>query len=196
MTNTVETMAPGWYPDPEHRHAHRFWDGTQWTDQVADQGTPSTDPLSTGPAPTPSGGSRTPLLTVALVLIGLTLLALGAFALFGGDEDGGGNGGTAPSGGPLAGDYQVEGTNSDGSPYRGTAVITGNGPDYRVVWTTGSSTSSGRGTLEGDTFTTTFSGDLTGSGTATYQLEDDGRLVGTWTVQGAAVGGTETLTPA
>ncbi len=118
MTNTVETMAPGWYPDPEQRHQHRFWDGTQWTDQVADQGTQTKDPLATGPALTPGRGSRTPLLTVALVLIGLALLALGAFALFGGDDDGG-NGGTEPSGGPLAGNYEVEGTNSDGSAYRG-----------------------------------------------------------------------------
>ena len=65
---------------------------------------------------------------MALVLIGLALLALGAFALFGGDDDSGGNGGTEPSGGPLAGNYEVEGTNSDGSAYRGTAVITGQRP--------------------------------------------------------------------
>ena len=26
---------PGWYPDPEGSHAHRFWDGTRWTDALS-----------------------------------------------------------------------------------------------------------------------------------------------------------------
>ena len=78
----------------------------------------------------------------------------------------------------------MEGTNADGSSYRGTAEITGSGPDYRIEWTTGSSTSSGRGTVEGDRFEASFSGSLTGTGTAVYRVEDDGRLVGTWTVEG------------
>lgn len=30
---------PGWHPDPWGQHAHRWWDGTQWTDQVHDGGT-------------------------------------------------------------------------------------------------------------------------------------------------------------
>lgn len=25
---------PGWYPDPQRRELHRYWDGTQWTDQT------------------------------------------------------------------------------------------------------------------------------------------------------------------
>jgi uncharacterized protein DUF2510 len=25
---------PGWYPDPYSDYAHRYWDGSQWTDQV------------------------------------------------------------------------------------------------------------------------------------------------------------------
>lgn len=50
------SAAPGWQPDPTGRHEHRFWDGTRWTDDVADRGVASVDPLA-GPArpatPTP-----------------------------------------------------------------------------------------------------------------------------------------------
>lgn len=37
--------APDWYPDPGGKHEHRYWDGSQWTDQVADGGRQSVDPL-------------------------------------------------------------------------------------------------------------------------------------------------------
>lgn len=33
-----------WQPDPHGRHQYRYWDGTQWTDQVADDGVTSVDP--------------------------------------------------------------------------------------------------------------------------------------------------------
>ena len=26
---------PGWYPDPEGSHAHRYWDGRRWTDALS-----------------------------------------------------------------------------------------------------------------------------------------------------------------
>jgi uncharacterized protein DUF2510 len=35
---------PGWAADPFGRHQWRYWDGTRWTDQVADGSTQSTDP--------------------------------------------------------------------------------------------------------------------------------------------------------
>jgi Kef-type K+ transport system membrane component KefB len=35
---------PGWAADPFARHQWRYWDGTRWTDQVADGSTQSTDP--------------------------------------------------------------------------------------------------------------------------------------------------------
>lgn len=45
--------SPGWQPDPTGRHDHRYWDGTQWTDNVADAGVAATDPydgpLEAGP---------------------------------------------------------------------------------------------------------------------------------------------------
>ncbi len=34
---------PGWHPDPRGRHEHRYWDGTQWTDHVADAGVTGQD---------------------------------------------------------------------------------------------------------------------------------------------------------
>ncbi|MGK2949152.1 MAG: DUF2510 domain-containing protein, partial [Acidimicrobiales bacterium] len=35
---------PGWQPDPSGKHDHRYWDGSQWTDNVSDGGVASTDP--------------------------------------------------------------------------------------------------------------------------------------------------------
>jgi uncharacterized protein DUF2510 len=37
--------APGWYPDPHQRHQSRYWDGTVWTEHVADNGTTGADPV-------------------------------------------------------------------------------------------------------------------------------------------------------
>jgi Domain of unknown function (DUF4389)/Protein of unknown function (DUF2510) len=34
-----------WYADPTGRHTHRYWDGAQWTPQVADDGTTSVDAI-------------------------------------------------------------------------------------------------------------------------------------------------------
>jgi hypothetical protein len=33
----------GWHGDPAHRHQHRYWDGSYWTDQVSDDGKLSFD---------------------------------------------------------------------------------------------------------------------------------------------------------
>ena len=35
-----------WEPDPTGRHQYRWWDGERWTDQVADDGIQSVDPVS------------------------------------------------------------------------------------------------------------------------------------------------------
>jgi hypothetical protein len=44
----VTTQVPAsWQPDPSHRHELRYWDGTEWTEHVADAGQQSTDPLPT-----------------------------------------------------------------------------------------------------------------------------------------------------
>jgi uncharacterized membrane protein YhaH (DUF805 family) len=36
----------GWLPDPTGRHQLRYWDATQWTPSVSDDGVTSVDPLS------------------------------------------------------------------------------------------------------------------------------------------------------
>jgi len=53
---------PGWHPDPTGRHQYRWWDGTTWTEGVANGGQVGSDPLApappataaTGAAPTPA----------------------------------------------------------------------------------------------------------------------------------------------
>jgi hypothetical protein len=39
------TSPEHWGPDPSGRHQHRYWDGSRWSDQVADSGVMATDPL-------------------------------------------------------------------------------------------------------------------------------------------------------
>ena len=39
----VSAPAPGWFPDPTKRHEQRYWDGAQWTANVADAGQASVD---------------------------------------------------------------------------------------------------------------------------------------------------------
>jgi len=39
------TVPAAWYPDPSGTHQFRYWDGIQWTPQVADGGQVSVDPL-------------------------------------------------------------------------------------------------------------------------------------------------------
>ncbi|HKA92656.1 MAG TPA: DUF2510 domain-containing protein [Acidimicrobiia bacterium] len=41
---TAPPVAAGWAADPYGRHQWRYWDGSRWTDQVADGSTQSTDP--------------------------------------------------------------------------------------------------------------------------------------------------------
>ncbi len=50
----------GWHPDPAGRHQYRWWDGSSWTDQVADGDVTSTDPLAGGAAADPAAGSHDP----------------------------------------------------------------------------------------------------------------------------------------
>jgi len=47
------TEIAGWHPDPSHRHEYRYWDGSAWTDTVADSGFVRADPLIAAPASNP-----------------------------------------------------------------------------------------------------------------------------------------------
>jgi len=89
MTTTVDRVGlppSGWYPDPVRgrhtpAHARRFWDGQQWTAQVADGDLVACDPL-----PPPEPDLRTALpgragwVALAGFLLG-QLLAVGGLAL-------------------------------------------------------------------------------------------------------------------
>lgn len=63
-------MTPaGWYGDPAQRHAFRYWDGSQWTEHVADGGVAGIDPLSPAPAqpasPVPAQSGPAPVAAMA-----------------------------------------------------------------------------------------------------------------------------------
>jgi hypothetical protein len=51
----------GWEPDPSGRHEYRYWDGTSWTDDVADQGVTSVDSIGSATGP---GGDPTTVVDV------------------------------------------------------------------------------------------------------------------------------------
>ena len=61
------SIPPAWHPDPTGRHDHRWWDGTRWTEHVADAGVAGVDPLegqsgagSAGGQTGPTGGTGAP----------------------------------------------------------------------------------------------------------------------------------------
>jgi|GEM_PF-2796931 len=37
-TTAVATLVPSWYDDPEDPEKLRYWDGTLWTEKIADKG--------------------------------------------------------------------------------------------------------------------------------------------------------------
>lgn len=72
----------GWFPDPNGRHEHRYFNGQRWTADVADRGQRAVDPLGPGPTPgAPAGqhqssqAGRNGIATAALVtgIIGVIL---------------------------------------------------------------------------------------------------------------------------
>jgi hypothetical protein len=95
----------------------------------------------------------------------------------------------------IGGNYFVKGTNLDGSPYEGTAVITWNSDvTCTINWTTGSRTSEGICMRDSNAFVAGY--ELQGKvGLVIYRVGDDGKLTGTWTVDGLSAVGTEVLTP-
>ncbi|NWH07915.1 MAG: hypothetical protein HXY22_04580 [Alphaproteobacteria bacterium] len=96
---------------------------------------------------------------------------------------------------PLAGRYNVEGTNVGGQGrYKGEAVISANGEKCVVNWLP-PNTSAGEGTFDGETLTVRFSG-AGARGTVVYTLQTDGSLDGRWWLdQDEGRVGRERLTP-
>jgi len=93
------------------------------------------------------------------------------------------------------GTYTAEGTNLDGSPYKGTAVVKLlSDTTCEIDWTTGETTSVGLCMMMNGVVAAAYKlGD--GVGVTMYQINDDGTLTGAWTVAGKDGSGTEKLTP-
>lgn len=96
----------------------------------------------------------------------------------------------------IGGNYSVEGTNFDGSPYSGTAKITITSETTCVIeWATGGTASSGI-CMRNDTSFAAGYGMGNDIGLVVYKVHPDGSLEGLWTIAGKDGNGTETLTPA
>lgn len=96
----------------------------------------------------------------------------------------------------IGGMYNVEGTNLDGSPYKGTAEITLTSDTTCVIhWVTGGSTSDGICSRNDDAFAAGYVlGDAIGI--VVYKVQGDGTMQGLWTIAGKDGNGTEKLIPA
>ena len=51
----MSTPEPGWYDDPWSPAQYRYWDGAQWTPNVAQRQAPVTPPTPTAATPTYAG---------------------------------------------------------------------------------------------------------------------------------------------
>ena len=94
-----------------------------------------------------------------------------------------------------AGTYNVEGTNLDGSAYKGTATIElTSETTCAIEWNTGGTTSNGICMLYDNAFAAGYVlGDAVGL--VVYEVKGDGSLDGAWTISGKDGSGTEVLTP-
>lgn len=92
------------------------------------------------------------------------------------------------------GTYDVAGTNLDGSPYEGTAVITlTSETTCAIEWSTGGTTSEGICMLRDNAFAAAYV--LAGAaGLIVYEVKDNGVLDGVWTISGENGSGSEVLT--
>jgi len=93
----------------------------------------------------------------------------------------------------VGGNYTVKGTNPNGSPYGGTAVITPRGDGCRIAWDVGSQWK-GLCMLNGDAFAASYTSGNS-NGLLIYKLQGDGTLRGVWVLNDGGTG-TETLIPA
>ncbi|MBM3481736.1 MAG: hypothetical protein FJX66_00375 [Alphaproteobacteria bacterium] len=91
--------------------------------------------------------------------------------------------------------YSVQGTNPNGSPYGGAAVIEATSPDTcNIVWKTGSTESKGFCMRSGNILSAAYIlGEVVGL--VIYEIKPDGSLQGTWTIADKPGVGTEILTP-
>lgn len=92
----------------------------------------------------------------------------------------------------IAGNYNVVGTNPNGSPYRGTLEIIKHGDVFQFRWTAGSQYD-GVGIVNGSVIAVAFANgpDGKGCGVVDYQIASDGGLSGKWGYWGRDEAGTE-----
>jgi hypothetical protein len=68
-------MPSGWFPDPHGRYDHRWFNGTSWTADVADEGRRLVDPLGAAPSgfrsPDAAGGNGIATAAITCGLIGV-----------------------------------------------------------------------------------------------------------------------------
>jgi serine/threonine protein kinase len=95
-----------------------------------------------------------------------------------------------PEAAGAGGKYTVEGTNPNGTNYRGEAAIKQNGNSYDLTWDIAGKTFSGKGALSGRSLSIWLDA-AGGRGMRHYVLTNNGVLKGTW----ANGRGAETLTP-
>ena len=95
----------------------------------------------------------------------------------------------------IGGEYTVDGTNLDGTPYKGTAkIVLTSETTCEIYWTTGPSTSQGICMRNGPAFSAGYvMGDSIGL--VIYRVMDDGSMQGLWTIAGQPGSGTENLYP-
>jgi hypothetical protein len=93
----------------------------------------------------------------------------------------------------VTGTYHCEGDAGGGKKYVGKVTITQKGDVYSVVWKlAGNETYNGIGILQGDVLAVSYYGSMTG--VVAYKVESSDKLVGKWTVKGAAEVRDEILT--
>jgi hypothetical protein len=96
----------------------------------------------------------------------------------------------------VGGNYNVEGTNLDGSAYSGTATITWlDKSTCSIAWATGDTSSKGYCMQYGPAFSAAFSLDEQTFGLLIYRVLGTGELEGIWTITGQEGVGTERMTP-
>jgi len=93
------------------------------------------------------------------------------------------------SGSGVAGEYNVTGTNPNGSGYKGTMTTEPRGGGYTFAWSNGSS---GFGIKQGDTLSVGIGGSRCAF--VAYEIKPNGVLEGIWGGYGSDKTGTETAT--
>ncbi len=92
----------------------------------------------------------------------------------------------------IAGDYEVTGSNENGSPYKGTLAVIKHGDVYQLRWNTGKQYD-GIAVPNGNVVAVAFTSGANGKGcgVVSYQMLDDGTLDGKWGYWGVDESGTE-----